>query len=285
MKFIICISFFSYQIQHLWSVGTVVNTLWTLLILTLILRRWLLLYYPFHRWGNWGTQLRWAELGLQLRYTSFLDVFGGSGSNLPDRAGPQHWSLGQDNYQTAQATEMSLNFTTGHSSHAGAATTAVGMNLLLMLVFRRQERGGSPASSCFIPGFSRLDSPGCFALSPQEWYIPLASFWPSSHLGPALDTPRSSYSEPSSMQTGSAALTQVVFHFWELLLVQPLEFLYLNPQPADLWEDRRLTKRIWEPAANRAQKLQLSLWVNVTCWVKGQAAWSLLASPRWVPVS
>ena len=38
---------------------------------------------------------------------------------------------------------MSLNFTTGHSSHTGAATTDVGMNLLLMLVFGREERGGS----------------------------------------------------------------------------------------------------------------------------------------------
>ena len=55
---------------------------------------------------------------------------------------------------------MSLNFTTGQSSQAGAATTAVVLSSLLMLVFGREEKGFlSPLASYLVsPGQTPQDA-------------------------------------------------------------------------------------------------------------------------------
>lgn len=82
--------------------------------------------------------------------------------------------------------------------------------------------------SAFIPGFSRLDSPGGCGL-------PRGGITPSLLLTQFTSGPGAQEVHGHDLpQDHSPGLTQVVFHFGELLLVQPLQLLDLDPQPANL---------------------------------------------------
>lgn len=64
---------------------------------------------------------------------------------------------------------------------------------------------------------------------------PQAHFRLSAHPGPAsIAAEQLTPNRPEDGPTEWLGLTQVVLHFRELLLVQPLQLLDLNPQPADL---------------------------------------------------